>query len=71
MLGSIQTPTLVVTADAYTAAAAENDGLTTYLVEHIPGARLLALHGQDFVPFGGDCPLVIWVGVHPGIVADD
>ena len=54
VLGSIQTPTLVVTGDEYTAAAGENDGLTTYLVEHIPGARLLALHGQDFVPFGGD-----------------
>ncbi len=53
VLGSIQSPTLVISGDEYTGAG-DIKGLTHYLVSHIPGARLLTLHEQDFPPFGKD-----------------
>jgi pimeloyl-ACP methyl ester carboxylesterase/class 3 adenylate cyclase len=56
VLGSIQTPTLVMTGEEFTGAAegADASAMTRYLADHIPGARMHMLPGADFIPFGGD-----------------
>jgi class 3 adenylate cyclase len=51
VLGSIRVPTLVLDR---TGEAAFNRGHAGYLAEHIPGARLVRLHGDETLPFLGD-----------------
>jgi len=54
VLGSIQTPTLVIGSDELTGFAGDVQGQTAYLTAHIPGARQLTMHNRDFPGFGGD-----------------
>lgn len=61
VLGSIQAPTLVMTGEGFTGAAEEADenAMSRYMADHIPGAHFRILPGADFAPFGGDPSLFI------------
>lgn len=61
VLGSIQTPTLLVTTDGYEGYVEEVDpaGLTEFLIDHIPGAEHRSLPGTTVAPFGQDPKLVV------------
>jgi class 3 adenylate cyclase/pimeloyl-ACP methyl ester carboxylesterase len=56
ILGSIQTPTLVLNGEGFTGAAVDADALQAahFLADHIPGAILETLPSADFPPYGAD-----------------
>jgi class 3 adenylate cyclase len=56
VLGSIRVPTLLLHR---TNDRAIDVGHSRYLAEHIPGARLVELHGEDTLPFLGDADAVL------------
>jgi pimeloyl-ACP methyl ester carboxylesterase len=61
VLGSIQTPTLVIATKDYRGVVAEVDtgALTQYLVENIPGAEFRSIPGTTIAPYGLDPRLVV------------
>jgi pimeloyl-ACP methyl ester carboxylesterase len=63
ILGSIQTPTLLVTTEGYHGYVDEIDSsaVRQYLVEHIPGAQSRSLPGTTIAPYGQDPRLVVEV----------
>ena len=68
ILGSVQTPTLVMVTESYSASG-DAIAMTKYMAERIPGARLLTLPGADLFPYGDDSVRVIeaiseFVGSH-------
>jgi class 3 adenylate cyclase len=56
VLGSIRVPTLLLHRTADRGIRVEH---SRYLAEHIPGARLVELEGEDTLPFLGDSAAVI------------
>jgi class 3 adenylate cyclase/pimeloyl-ACP methyl ester carboxylesterase len=56
ILGSIQTPTLVLNGEGFTGAAVDADAprAARFLADHIPGAILETLPSADFPPYGAD-----------------
>jgi pimeloyl-ACP methyl ester carboxylesterase/class 3 adenylate cyclase len=50
VLGSIQTPTLVLAGEAVTGLFGEHQMMTKYLADHIPGAVFRAVPGADIGP---------------------
>ena len=74
ILGSVQTPTLVMVTESYSASG-DAIAMTKYMAERIPGARLLTLPGADLFPYGDDSVRVIeaiseFVGSHRAEQAD-
>lgn len=58
ILGSIQTPTLVIVSKSFTGVGDEI-GMTSYLADHIPGANLMTLPGGDYFPYRSDSVTVV------------
>ena len=56
ILPAIQVPTLILHRRESLAVPIEN---AYYLNEHIPGSKLVELHGEDFMPFLGDSQAIV------------